>query len=158
MQIITGNLLDSSETYLCHQCNCVSNRSAHLAEAVFKKFPWADIYSKRTYPWTPPEKEQLGDIIICGNDKNRLVINMLAQYYPGRSRFPHSKTDGILVRQDAFKSCLIKIAKSAEPDESIAFPWGIGCGAAGGDWGVYLKMIQDFDNKVQNEIRLYKLE
>lgn len=47
LEIVTGSLLESECQYIAHQCNCYSTRSAGLATAVFKAFPWADVYSDR---------------------------------------------------------------------------------------------------------------
>ena len=41
---------------------------------------------------------------------------------------------------------------------SIAFPMGIGCGLAGGDWNVYLNLIKQFKiNNPNTKVTIYKL-
>jgi len=40
---------------------------------------------------------------------------------------------------------------------SIAMPYNIGCGTAGGDWDVYFQMIKNFANNYQIHVTLYKL-
>lgn len=145
MKIVTGDLLKAKEQYIVHQCNCVSVKSAHLAYYMFQAFPYANIYAPRhSRPWNAPlpEGERPGDIVIKGNGEDqRYVLAMLAQYYPGKPRYPDSKRDGYAARQSYFKQCLEKIA-SVSGIEEVAFPWKIGCGAAGGDWGVYQNMIE----------------
>jgi hypothetical protein len=42
--------------------------------------------------------------------------------------------------------------------DSIAFPNGVGCGAAGGDWAIYLKMIEGFASRTSARVAIYKLE
>jgi hypothetical protein len=42
--------------------------------------------------------------------------------------------------------------------ESIAFPWRIGCGAAGGNWEKYMKMIEGFSEYVDGEVLIYRKE
>jgi len=72
VEIIKGNLLDAKEKYLVHQCNCITNRAAHLVFDVFNRFPYADIYSGRTSPDT------LGSIVIRGNGNDqRYVVSIL---------------------------------------------------------------------------------
>ena len=138
---IIGNLLEHDAQYIAHQCNCVTNRSAHLSKAVFTAYPYADVYSCRTQPDT------LGTIKVKGNGKEqRYVINMFGQYFPGKCRYPNGSKDNPTLRQQSFQQCLDKISEIENMD-SIAFPWGIGCGAAGGDWGKYEKMISDFAHK-----------
>lgn len=147
---IDGDLLLSTETYLCHQCNCVTKRAAHLSYAVFQAFPYSNVYAMRAEHSKPGTIAILGD----GGDK-RLVINMFGQVYPGYAKWPASQTDGLRARQTYFKRCL-KSMEELKGD--FAFPHGIGCGAAGGDWEKYLEMIQDFSEKIDGDVVIYKLK
>jgi hypothetical protein len=148
LKIVTGDLLRATEKYLCHQCNCITTRSKHLAKTVFTALPYANIYSERKEPSKP------GTIIIKGDGKSeRQVVNMLGQYYPG-SKYPNSNKDGCKARFNNFKSCLEKM-KKLEGD--FAFPWRIGCGAAGGDWDLYLGAIREFEQGIAGNVTIYKL-
>ncbi len=138
IKIVNGNLLESNEKYIAHICNCVTNRSASLAKDIFAKYPYADIYSNRVEPSKPGTIEVLGN----GKDK-RYIINMLGQYYPGISKYPNSNIDGIKAREKYFHQCLLRIAKISNI-ESIAFPFRVGCGIAGGNWDHYLVIIENF--------------
>lgn len=155
IEIISGNIFDAKEKYICHQTNCVTKRAAHLSKDVFAQYPYADIYTGRLNPSEP------GTIVICGNgDDQRYVINMLGQYYPGNPKYPDSKLDGIAARKKYFYQCLLRIAKINDI-ESIAFPWRIGCGAAGGNWDTYLGKIKNFEKYVEPKgvkVVIYKLE
>ena len=153
VKIISGNLFDSTEQYLCHQCNVVTKKSAHLAKSVFEKFPYADVYSTRKIP----EFHRAGTISIHGNGEDqRYVINMYGQVYPGRPKYPDSTKDGFIAREKLFQSCLIKISQISDL-HSLAFPYGIGCGAAGGDWDTYLKMINELDSILDIPTLIYRL-
>jgi len=143
--IISGNLLDSQEKYIAHQCNCLTQRSAGTAKDIFTKYPYADTYQSRTEPDTLATIKILGDGI-----DNRFVINMFAQYYPGKPKYPESKLDGTIARQQYFYQCLLKIAKI--PDlESIAFPYKIGCNLAGGNWDYYYGVLNNFATYVDKK-------
>ena len=147
-KIVEGDLLKAKETYLCHQCNCVTKRSKHLSKTVFTEFKYADIYSKRKDPSQP------GTIVLCGDgQEKRYVINMLGQYYPG-CKYPSSKKDGKLARISNFRNCLERM-RALEGD--FAFPWRIGCGAAGGDWKIYLDIIKEFEKEIKGSVVVYKL-
>lgn len=155
LEIINGNILDSRHKYIAHQTNCITQRSAHLAKSIFDKYPFADIYSERA----KGIRDEPGTIVIRGNGKNkRFVINMLAQVYPGRVKFPNSTLDGFKAREIYFNRCLQHIAKIDNLD-SVAFPYGIGCGAAGGNWNKYFKMLEEFADQVSEVARvsIYKL-
>lgn len=147
LNFIEGDLLQAKEKYIAHQCNCVTNRGAHLAKAVFDRFPHADIYSGRTIASTP------GTIDIKGDGKSkRFVINMLGQYYPGSPKDPNSTLDGSKARENYFHKCLLKIYHM-EDLESIAFPYRVGCGAAGGYWNNYLGTLENFSRYMWSENR-----
>ena len=146
IEIITGDIFDAKEKYLLHQCNCITKRAAHLSKDVFTKYPWADIYARRH---ATDIIDTPGQIMVRGNGTDqRFVINLLGQYYPGKPKFPESKLDGIKIREKYFHQCLLRVAKI--PDlESIAFPWRISCGAAGGDWDHILGTITNFAQYVK---------
>ena len=155
LQIVEADLFTAEEKYLCHQCNCVSQRAAHLARDVFTRYPWADIYSKRPKNFQPPPELMPGNIVICGNGEDRrFVINLLGQLFPGK-RYPSSQRDGKKAREAAFQRCLQKIAEIPDLD-SVAFPFMIGCGAAGGNWVAYRRLIRLFAEKVDARVRVYR--
>lgn len=145
IDIVQGDLLDAKEKYIAHQCNCITKKAAHLAAYVFDKCPYADIYTGRTTPDKP------GTIIIKGDgDSKRFVINMLGQYYPGSPKYPNSTLDGPAIREKYFYHCLLRVAKIKDL-ESIAFPYKIACGAAGGNWKKYFGNINNFAKYVSNQ-------
>jgi O-acetyl-ADP-ribose deacetylase (regulator of RNase III) len=154
IEIITGDLLESKEKYIAHQCNCLTQRSAGTAKAIFDKFPHANTYAERTEP------DVLSAIKILGNGTDqRYVINMFAQYYPGKPKYPNSTKDGILIREKFFHQCLLKIARIPNL-ESIAFPWRIGCNLGGGIWEHYLGNLTNFANYVEEKqnakVKIYR--
>lgn len=155
LEIVNGDLFDAKEKYLLHQCNCITNRAAHLSKDVFEKYPYADIYTGRTQPSKPGTIEIRGD----GQEK-RFVINLLGQYFPGKPKYPDSKLDGTLAREKYFHKCLLKVAK-IENLESVAFPWRIGCNLGGGNWDHYLGTINNFAQYVDGkgiQVRIYRRE
>jgi len=156
-KVIAGDIREADEKYICHQCNSVTATAAHLAKTIFVKFPYANIYKERAGISDLPKKtEQPGMIVVRGNGVDeRFVIGMIGQYYPGKPKYPNSTRDGYRVRKEYFKKCLGEIAK-INGLESVAFPYGIGCGAAGGDWGSYLVMIQEFAKTSGVKVRIYK--
>lgn len=154
---VVGNLLDAPEQYIAHQTNCVSQGAAGLALHLFKRFPHADTYTNRTTPNQPGTIQVFGD----GTTK-RFVINLYAQYYPG---YPvKGNWDDVAARKQYFDDCLNAIAgmrygANFSKLESIAFPFGIGCGLAGGDWATYSKMLEDFAASLKDvRVVLYQLE
>lgn len=144
---VIANLLDAPEQYICHQCNCVSDGGgAGLAVAIFNKWPYADVY-------TGQSRRSPGTIEIRGNGKDqRFVIALYGQYYPGSSQYPN---DAHAIREKWFQACLDKMLQIPNI-KSIAFPWRIGCGIAGGNWETYLKMIEDFSEVCAADVAIYR--
>lgn len=135
-----GNLL--SEKYkdfvIFHQCNCVTKDSKGLCKTLFVAFPIANDYIrsiKRTPGTTTFHK--------CDSNDTRVIANAYAQRYPGFSKYDN---DSIKLRLMWFENCLLQLREYCvrENKTKIAFPEFIGCGLAGGDWDVYLALIQKF--------------
>lgn len=151
MKVIEGNILDSVETFICHQTNCVTNFAGGLAATLFDEMPWADCYKERN---DDDGVSEPGTTDIRGDGKGeRYVINMMGQFYPGSPRFAHSAKDGYKARENFFKSCLMDLecVALAKPEATFAFPWQIGCGLAGGDWESYKSMLEDFAELIGEE-------
>lgn len=140
--IITGSILEAKEKFIVHQTNCISTgKAAGLAYHLFRKFTYADCYSNRTEPSTP------GTIDIRGNGMDqRYIVNLHGQYLPGNFN-NESNTDTELMRQNYFHQALNKLAKIKNL-ESVAFPYLISCGLAGGNWEWYLGELENFDEYV----------
>ena len=159
-QIIEGDIFETQAKYLAHQCNAITTKAAHLSASVFARYPWADIYSPRAgvdFDKLPLEGEKPGDIVIKGNGQDqRYVINMIGQLYPGKPKFPESEKDGYVARQFYFRNALLKIIKIPNL-ESVAFPYKVGCGAAGGEWDVYDGFLKIIANKIEADVFVYKL-
>jgi O-acetyl-ADP-ribose deacetylase (regulator of RNase III) len=145
-----GDILEADEKYITHQCNCLTTSAGGLAKAIFDRFPYSDTYSDGR------NRDKKGKISVHGNGQSeRYIINMYAQVYPGAS-ITISEEIG---RKNMFQKCLKEIEKIKDL-ESIAFPYRIGCGIAGGNWDEYLKMIEDFEERVRDfsKVVIYKFE
>ena len=148
--IVNGDLTEATEKYIAHQCNCTTKTAKGLAQAIFAKFPYANIYKDRArFGATEP-----GNIVVCGDGvEKRYVINMLAQISGGRPKKPET----FEARAEYFQQCLDQIKEIPDLD-SIAFPYNIGCGLAKGNWPLYEKMLADFAREVNIPVVLYKYE
>jgi O-acetyl-ADP-ribose deacetylase (regulator of RNase III) len=115
LKIINGNLLDSDCQYIVHQCNCYSKRGAGLASAIFKAFPWADVYSNRSERGN--DAALFGSISVHGDPKQgqRYVINIYGQLKPGK---PSPGRDSAASRLEAFNKALDQIAEAPELNRS----------------------------------------
>lgn len=119
-------------------------RSAGLARAIFQAFPWADVYSNRHK--RGDDTSLFGSITVHGDPKlnQRSVINIYGQLKPGKAS---PGQDSQALRLEAFSKAIDQIAKLVEL-RSIGFPYGIGCGLAGGDWQLYERLLETFAERV----------
>jgi uracil-DNA glycosylase len=131
--------------FLCNLCDCISisNKGDPLVKMVFEKFPYANCYIERVAAMT--RKSVAGTIQIKGdNKKNRYVINMFTQFYPGNSKgYPN---DNLLLRLGWFRECLEKLLDMPET-VSLAFPKDIGTYQTQDYRQRYLSIIDDFRKK-----------
>ncbi len=148
IKVINGDLLDAKEQYIAHQCNCVTTKSKGLSKLIFDKYPTTDIYSNRK-----KKKDIPGEIKVF-NSKNKTIINILAQYYPGPSNYENDSKQN---RKLWFKKCLELISELPGIENGLALPYNIGCGLAGGNWDEYYEIIKQFSNKYFIPVTLYKL-
>lgn len=148
VRVVRGDLLNSTEDFIAHQCNCVSDNPKTLAKVIFDRYSYANTYTRRSRS-TP---STVGTIGICGRRSGRRkIINMYAQYYPAGPR----GFDSDEARIQWFQECLDMIGQHTTG--SIAMPYRIGCGAAQGNWRIYEQMIQTFASKYDRTVVLYKL-
>lgn len=150
IKYITDDIIKSKEKYIVHQTNCVTTYGKGLSELIFTKYPYADIYTKRKDKNTT---DTPGKIIIRGNGTSeRYIINLMGQYYPGK---PTKELDTYKSRKKWFKDCLDDLLK-IDKLESIAFPYKIGCGLAGGVWSEYLEMLEEFADETEAKVYIYQ--
>ena len=131
LSLVSGDVCESTEALLAHQCNVVSPNSKGLALALFTRFPSCDVYSK------PTRERYVGNIEV----RDR-VVALYAQYFPGLPRDDDPR-DAYASRLGYFETCLKKLGAFALAFDhySIAMPYGIGCGLAGGRMEDYLPCL-----------------
>ncbi len=155
IEIVNGSIVDATEKYIAHITNCVSTKSAGTAKAIFDKYPYSNTYITRTKPTEVNTIEILGDGI-----EKRFIINIYSMMFPGAPFYPESIKDGVKTREKQFYKCLNKISKITNL-KSIAFPYGVGCNLAGGDWDYYFGVLSNFEKYVNSKfdvkVALYKL-
>jgi len=152
-----GSILDATEDYIVHQCNCVSATPAQgVAEVIFAAFASADVYSQRASRGRPHDIP--GSVSVHGR-----IVNLYGQLLPGRpaddappggwlgtSRYvtpSEAASDTRRARLRWFEAALASLPRSLPTDRkilSIALPAKIGCGLAGGNWPKYLRTLRDF--------------
>jgi hypothetical protein len=168
MEIIIGDLLTASETYIVQQCCCTACRPHGLSKSIADTFPHGNLYSMRK-PVAPrrntarsEDRATPGTCILLGDGKEkRFIACLMAQYAMGKPGkyesfgVPDSTND----RELYFKQSLDHFASQIPDHSSIAFPYKIGCGLAGGSWVKYRNILEDWSKQHPSyRIRLYRFD
>ena len=129
--IKTGDLLKAKETIIGHQVNCFGV-AAGLASAVFRKWP----YAKNDYLQlikNVQSKSLLGMAHFTGRQKDgHIICNLFGQYDAGAAYNPKQ-----------LESALEQLGNFARTTGySVALPWKLSCGIAGGDWDEVQRIIE----------------
>lgn len=134
-EIIREDILNSTADYICHQVNCQNAMGSGVAKAIYTKYPEVKSEYHKFCSQAKSPYDLLGEIQIVPIQRAGLsVINIFGQLNYGRQQ-------GIRYTEyQALKDALLKINKLCS-GKSVAFPYGIGCGLAGGDWMTVEKML-----------------
>ena len=153
----TGDLvkaaLNGDVDAIGHCCHCFNTMNSGIARQIAKTFPSASQVDNGTIRGN---KNKLGSFSLAKckvkNDKEICVFNLYGQYYYNRD--PDSvclNYDALINALTAMGNCLKNLGKE---ECVIGLPL-IGCGLAGGNWGIIEGIIKvvlcDFD------VVIYKL-
>ena len=134
---IKGDLLETDCDIICHQVNCQGKMNSGVAKAIREKWPVVYENYRTKYEesvWC--KRSPLGDIQIVLVDTRKIVINLFSQEnfgYDGKRYTSY----------DAFWNCLNLLKQTTLPEQTIAFPWRIGCVRGGANWAVIRTMIEE---------------
>jgi len=149
---VAGDLLDF-QGVIVQQCNCLTLKSLGLAKAIDQRFgvnPYAGRVGRSSNAADAATSSLPGTIRLLETASGATVACLFAQYAPGRAGGNSFYTRicrerGILEdaqqRCDWFQQCLELLAARLPDGTRVAFPHGIGCGLAGGNWASYRAML-----------------
>lgn len=140
-----GDLLEAKEKVIGHQVNCFGVAGG-LAADVFKKWP----YARKDYTDLTKRisgKVLLGMAYFTGQQRDgHIICNLFGQFEPGAAYNPKK-----------LEQALEQLGNYARAREfSVALPYGLSCGIAGGDWDEVLKIIERTMEDV--DCVIYRLE
>lgn len=134
-EVVRGDILCANTSYICHQVNCRNIMGAGVAKSIYTKYPEVKTEYHRFCSLAKSPYDLLGQAQIVPIEQAGIsVINLFGQLNYGR------KSGVIYTDYQAMKNALRKINRLCA-GKSVAFPHGIGCGLAGGDWGTVEKII-----------------
>jgi len=157
---VAGDIVAATEQFIVHQCNCVSKAGKGLSQTVFTRFPYADVYAARARTRSD-DKSKVGTVIVSGDGSGskRYVVNLLGQIYPGGPKYANDSAEK---RVKWFEQALTQLAgivqeKGGDKAATVAFPYKIGCGLAGGSWPQYEQLIERFAERSGAQVSIYQL-
>lgn len=152
-QIYNGNIFDSVADVICHQVNCQGVMGAGIALQIKKRYPI--VYEKyKEYCDSNPLYNILGTAQIVQVDRFTFVANLFAQETYGKLKPGTTYTN-----YTALKNAFIDISINADKYgyRSIAIPYGIGCGLAGGDWDKVWGIINEVFMFTSLSVQVWRL-
>lgn len=162
-----GDLLTASEDYIVQQCCCTACRPHGLSDAIASAFPHGNAYALRK-PVAPrrntareEDRPEPGTSLILGNGTSQRYIvclfGQMAMGKPGRYE-AFGTSDSAEDRELYFQQSLEHLSTQIPAKCSLAFPYKIGCGLAGGDWNKYKTMLKKWEQQNMGyTVVLYKL-
>lgn len=131
--IKTGDLLNATEKVIAHQVNCFGITGG-LAFEIFNKWPDAGNDYDQLINRIPNSSILLGIPQMTGLQRDgHIIANLYGQYAPGADYNPTALERAL--------TCLGEIAR--QYGWSVALPYKLSCGIAGGDWEEVLEIIEN---------------
>jgi hypothetical protein len=136
--------MDADETYLVHPVNAAGKTATSLTEAVFTRYPYADMYTARKTEGRT-DIASLGKAVVKGDGMaQRYVVGLVVQVATGKSG---GKDDTAADRDQYFQRALDDLKTQVPSEASLAF---------GGITGKYVPMVEAFARSVPNKVVIYK--
>lgn len=145
------NAFNDGCNVICHQVNCQGSMNAGLAKEIAKRWPEV----KRDYQDLCMENginRLLGTYIFTPIEEGG-IVSIFGQAYYGRDKNRCYTSYGALAHAfHLIHECLYV--------KKIAVPYGIGCGLAGGNWNVVMKIITNEFNYADRgpDVVIYRKE
>lgn len=164
---VAADLLTVEADCIVQQCNCVTVKAHGLSESMRMRFPYADVYSKRSAASANTARLKSrgvpGSVEICSPTEGCAgphVACLMGQISPGKpgTWTMQYKIDPVLdtpqQRLTYFRSCLVNLREIIVNRgwRKVAFPYQIACGLAGGRWSDYLSAIEQFVATLPEEV------
>lgn len=155
---VKGNLLKADVDVVVHQLSSMPCKAHGLSKSIATRFKWADQYRQRTQMGnrnlaTPETRPVCGSIVASFNPEDtgypRAVVGIVGQLDFGRPGYKWSRVspaeDSATKRLAWFQDGLVRTCEwaVAKGYKTVALPYLIGCGMAGGDWSRYAAIIDD---------------
>jgi O-acetyl-ADP-ribose deacetylase (regulator of RNase III) len=153
INIVNGNILNATEDIICHQVNCKGVMGSGLAKQIKDKYPECyQAYKEFLRIYEPTEALGKSQIVTCKNGK--LIANIFGQLNYGTNK-QYTNYSALQNGLDSVANAITNIEKYK--NNTVAIPYGIGCGLGGGDWDIVQKIIKEIFEFYGCDVTIYKL-
>jgi len=148
IKIVDGDILQATEDIWCHQTNAKGVMGGGIAKQTKEKYPevykaYKELCEKHN------SKDLLGAVQYVECHDGYIIANLFGQEGFGRNK---QYTD-----YNALRNALNIVYKRVKRyHESVAIPFNIGCGLAGGSWPFVYSMIEEVFHDY--DVTLYRWE
>lgn len=149
VQIIRGDLLEADADIICHQVSCQGVMGAGVAKQIADKWPNVKKEYVKFCNSKKLKQNLLGEVqLVTANggfqqEGDPLILNIFGQFYYGH--------DDVYTDYSALTKAFRKMNQLYK-GKTLAFPYGFGCGLAGGDWQdvepMLVRLLPDCDVKI----------
>lgn len=150
--IVNGDILKSKVSLIVQQVNHQGVMGAGLAKKLSDYCPgmlesYREFCSRHDFE----SIKTLGMVHFYSHCGRPIIANVFGQNHYGRNKCYtdyESLTNGLIRVRDIASAC----------EWTVAIPYGIGCGLAGGSWDIVSKIINETFGDYQLDVKLYQLE
>lgn len=151
--VINGDVTTATTDVIAHCVNCQFVMGSGVAKALKEK--WPEIYNNyinlgKTIAYNN-SAEWLGYCQLVKLSNNNYCANLFGQNYFGRDGRQY-------ISYDALKKSLLNLRNDMEANnlQSVAFPYKIGAGLAGGDWQIISDIIAEVFENTNINVQFWK--
>lgn len=138
--IIYGDALNAREDILAHQTNCKGVMGAGIAKQIKEVYPEVFKDYKSYCDSFEKDIEILGTMRISKCNNGKYIASLFGQY-------SYNKYVKQTIEDELKKSIILLHDYAKDNNLSVAFPYMIGCGLAGGNWDKIYPLIEEiFDD------------
>lgn len=155
--IIEGNVLNAKVDVIAHQTNCLGIMGGGVALAIRQK--WPIVYNNYASLCNSEDPDSLLGTVLMVELVGRIpgtlpkyVANLFGQKGIGCKDGPATDYEAL---EDAMTD--LRTLMRVQKLYSVAMPYGIGCGLAGGDWPTVEKIIHKVFGETDIRVELWKL-
>lgn len=136
---IKGDVLTSKADVVLHQVNCKGVMGAGLALQIKKKYPHVFSEYFHLCSHTPTDSTSLlGKVLFVPISSSQSIANLFAQ----DTFASYGVSICCLTQYEKLRECLREV-NNVYKGKTVALPYKLGCGLAGGDWNKVKKIIEE---------------